>query len=944
MFNDWGIKTRVLFLTLVPTIIISLLLSAYFTSTRLQDLEKALHDRGYAIALQLAPESEYGVFSANTTILQRLANETLTNPEVRSVSIFNKDGRILAHAGHAQQTPTSILSIDDQSHGITMADTGNSLLFTIPVMIRDVIVEDFPYVDTYDERLEKKDNIIGWINIELGRMATTIRQYQVLFACSIIVLMGLGISGIFAFRIGRDVTHPILQMVAAVEKIKNGNFDTRVYTGATSELRHLESGINTMAASLKAAHDEMQHHVDQATTDLRVTFEKIELQNVELEMARKEAETASRVKSEFLANMSHEIRTPLNGITGFINLLMKTKLDARQFDYLKTVQKSAANLLSIINDVLDFSKIEAGKLLLNRAPMDLRECMEDALTLMAANAHEKYLELVLMIYADVPEKIISDFLRLKQIMINLLNNAIKFTDDGSVVVRIMLERDLGNKVMICVSISDTGIGVKSDAQETLFRPFTQADPGSTRKYGGTGLGLAISKKIVTEMGGAIGVESEMEKGSTFWFTFIADKTEELPNAKFNPQLKDKRILLYDPHPATRLSLRHLMTNWSMDVVELDDPQKIQMTLQEAKANQKPFDMMLIGISQIEMDSQILSKLINLVYFQYNCIVGILTNTHDQPFYEELAVAEKAICIAKPVIRSKLHEVLVSALINRSAITLSAPSEYESNLTAFYPSLKNITVLAVDDNPANLKLVMALLDNLGIKVDGANGGKEALTRYATKPYDLILMDIQMPEMDGLEVSKKIRLNEKPGHHIPIIALTAHALENEKHAILCAGMDDYLTKPIDEYALQQILLRWTKNAIVFNRAAESSETPAKDLCQPIDWKKALKLAGNNSTLAKEMLSSLIEELPSTQYKINEAYADQNQKNFHHEIHRLHGACCYSGVVPLKNAVAALETAIVEAQWDNVPFLLTELNKEINRLLVYYHSDEEISQSTI
>lgn len=929
MFNDWGIKTRVLFLTLVPTIIISLLLSAYFTSTRFQDLEKALHDRGYAIALQLAPESEYGVFSANTTILQHLANDTLINPEVRSVSIFNKNGRLLAHAGHTQQTPMNILSINDQSHGITMADTGNSLLFTIPVMIRDVIIEDFPYVDMHTEHPEKKDNIIGWINIELGRMATTIRQYQVLFACSIIVLMGLAISGIFAFKIGRDVTHPILHMVAAVEKIKNGNFDTRIYTGATSELRHLESGINTMAASLKAAHEEMQNNVDQATTDLRMTFEKIEMQNVELEMARKEAETASRVKSEFLANMSHEIRTPLNGIIGFINLLIKTRLDATQFDYLKTVQKSAINLLSIINDILDFSKIEAGKLLLNRAPMDLRECMEDALTLMAANAHEKHLELVLMIYPDVPEKIVSDFLRLKQIVVNLLNNAIKFTDNGNVVVRVMLERDLNSKVMICVSISDTGIGVKPDVQETLFRPFTQADPASTRKYGGTGLGLAISKRIVSEMGGTIDVESEMGKGSTFWFTFIANKAEELPHAKFNPQLKDRRILLYDPHPVTRLSLRHLMASWSMDIIELDDPQNIQTTLEEAKMNQKPFDMMLIGISQIEMDSQVLSKLINLTHYQYNCEVGILTNTHDQPFYEELAIAEKAICIAKPVTHAKLHEALVNALVNKNTASLNIPVENENRLLSSHSFFKDISVLAVDDNPANLKLIIVLLENLGIKVDGASGGKEALAYYEKKFYDLIIMDIQMPEMDGLAVSKKIRLSEKSASHTPIIALTAHALESEKHAILCAGMDDYLTKPIDEQALYQILLRWTKNKT-------RSETFSQENCRPIDWEKALKLAGNNAALAKEMLSSLITEIPSAQYKINEAYAEQNHKNFHHEVHRLHGACSYSGVIPLKNAIKMLETAIVEARWTDVPFLLTEFNKEINRLLVYYKSE--------
>lgn len=921
--NEWGIKTRVLFLTLVPTIIISLLLSAYFTSTRIQDLEKALHDRGYAFALQLAPESEYGIFSANIPILQQLVIDTIAKPEVRSVSIFNKNGHRLAHAGNEHPTPTKIVSVSDHPHGITMADTGNSLLFTVPVVSR--------------ERAKGKDNIIGWVNIEMGRTTTTLRQYQVLFACSIIVLMGLGISGVFAFRMGRDVTQPILQMVAAVEKIKNGNFDTRIYTCARSELRHLESGINTMAASLKAAHEEMQQNVDQATSDLRITLEKIEMQNIELQIARKEAETASRVKSEFLANMSHEIRTPLNGITGFINLLMKTKLDSRQYDYLSTVQKSAKNLLAIINDVLDFSKIEAGKLSLNRAPMDLRECVEDALTLMAANAHEKHLELVLLIYSDVPEKIVSDFLRLKQVVTNLLNNAIKFTDEGSVVVRIMLERDLCDKVMICVSISDTGIGVHSEEQNTLFRPFTQIDPASTRKHGGTGLGLAISKRIVHEMGGDIGVESEADKGSTFWFTFIASKVNELPRVKFNPKLKGHRIIVYDAHPATRLSLQHLLVEWGMDVEEIDEPAAIHDVLVNSQSSAHPVDMLLIGISQIEMEPRVLSKLINVAHNDFHCIVGILTNTHDQPLYDELALAKKAVCIAKPVTRMKLHDTLVEALLNEKQ-TFTENADPQSTT----PTRFDFRVLAVDDNAANLKLVVALLENLGILADSVSGGKEALAAYEKELYDLILMDIQMPEMDGMEVTKAIRLQEKPGHHVPIIALTAHALENEKQAILCAGMDDYLTKPIDENELQQVILRWTQH--YHSPARDTSCVSSTELMEPFDWEKSLKLSGNNPTLAKEMLQALFNELHSSQIKINQAYTQKDYKKLHHEVHRLHGACCYSGVPPLKLTLSALETHIVQENYDLVPFWITELNKEIYRLFTYAKANHLPSSSEL
>ncbi len=944
MVNEWGIKSRVLFLTLVPTITISLLLSAYFTSTRIQDLEKALRDRGYAIALQLAPASEYGVFSGNAHTLQRLANDALSEPEVRSVSIFNKDGRLLAHAGHEHQTPTNILSVSDQSHGITMADTGNSLLFTVPVTIRDVIIEDYAYVDSPFDQAENHDNVLGWISIELGRMTTTIRQYQVLFACSIIVLIGLGISGIFAFRMGRDVTRPILQMAAAVEKIKNGNFDTRVYTNARSELRHLEAGINTMAASLKAAHEEMQQSVEQATADLRQTLETIEIQNIELEMARKEAETASRVKSEFLANMSHEIRTPLNGVIGFINLLMKTKLDSRQSDYLLTIHKSAFSLLSIINDILDFSKIEAGKLSLDQEPMDLRECVEDALMLMAPNAHEKGLELVPMIYSDVPERIVGDHLRLKQIITNLVNNAIKFTEQGNVVVRIMLEKEMADQVIVCVSITDSGIGLSIDEQKSLFQAFTQADSTTTRRFGGTGLGLVISKRLVQQMGGEIGVESEAGKGSTFWFTFVANKVYEQSRIKHHDSLKDYRILIYETHPTTRLSLNHLISSWGTAVTEIDDPTKIHDTLENAQKSEQPFHMIIIGVNQLDPQSTFIADLTQLATVKFNCRVGVLVNTTDQTIYEELQSSGAAVCLAKPVRRKKLHDSIVEVLITGThtervdddAIKLTdIPEEFE----VITPS--SISVLAVDDYPSNLKLVAALLDNLGVKADCANNGFEALKFIKNKNYDLIFMDIQMPGMDGIEVTNRIRSEESPGTHIPIIALTAHALTTEKEAVLRAGMDDYLTKPIDEKDLQRIIAQWTKK-ILYNNADSQLNKNANNEKKPkipVDWQQTLRLAANKSSLAKDMLMGLVDSLKSAQTQINQSFTKKDYKNMREHVHRLHGACCYCGVPALKAAVASVETALAKKELENIDFLMVELNKEINRLQRYVSSNKEL-----
>ncbi|MGD9591197.1 MAG: two-component sensor histidine kinase BarA, partial [Candidatus Berkiella sp.] len=929
MVNEWGIKSRVLFLTLVPTITISLLLSAYFTSTRIQDLEKALRDRGYAIALQLAPASEYGVFSGNAHTLQRLANDALSEPEVRSISIFNKDGRLLAHAGHEHQTPTNILSVSDQSHGITMADTGNSLLFTVPVTIRDVIIEDYAYVDSPFDQAENHDNVLGWISIELGRMTTTIRQYQVLFACSIIVLIGLGISGIFAFRMGRDVTRPILQMAAAVEKIKNGNFDTRVYTNARSELRHLEAGINTMASSLKAAHEEMQQSVEQATADLRQTLETIEIQNIELEMARKEAETASRVKSEFLANMSHEIRTPLNGVIGFINLLMKTKLDSRQADYLSTIHKSAFSLLSIINDILDFSKIEAGKLTLDQVPMDLRECVEDALMLMAPNAHEKNLELVPMIYSDVPERIVGDHLRLKQIITNLVNNAIKFTEKGTVVVRIMLEKEMAEHVVICVSITDSGIGLSADEQKQLFQAFTQADSTTTRRFGGTGLGLVISKRLVQQMGGEIGVESETGKGSTFWFTFLANKVYDPNKVKEDSILKDFRILIYETHPTTRLSLNHLISSWGTKVTEVEEPNNIQTILQNAQDNDQPYHMMIVGVDHLDPMSTFVEDLTKLANEKYNCRVAVLVNTTDQSIYDALQSSGAAICLAKPVSRKKLHDSLVDVLLAKKELLTTQEVSISSQSNEPINAINNqIAILAVDDYPSNLKLVAALLENLGLKADCANNGFEALQFIKNKNYDLIFMDIQMPGMDGIEVTNRIRSDEIPGKHIPIIALTAHALTTEREAVLRAGMDDYLTKPIDEKDLQRIIQQWTKKYI-FTQDQHSAHEIQEQTRIPVDWQQTLKLAANKSSLAKDMLLGLVDSLKSAQTNINQTFTKKDYKNMREHVHRLHGACCYCGVPALKSAVAAVETALAKKELENINFLMVELNKEINRL---------------
>lgn len=919
--KEFGIKTRVLFLTLLPSFIISISLASYFASTRINDLDNALRDRGYAIALQVAPDSEFGVFSGNIEALRDLVGHTLEEPEVRGVSIYNKQGKLLAHSGSDFTPPafhTQTLNPNNR-HGISMSELNHNLIFTVPIFMRDVIIDDFPdALDSeywHDNTLEQ---VMGWASIEISRMDTTLRQYQVLFAAGMIVILGLAISGIFAYRMGRDVTQPILKIASALERIKDGKLNTRVYTNARGELRHLESGINTMAASLQTAHEEMQQSVEQATADLRQTLETIEIQNIELQMARKEAEAASRVKSEFLANMSHEIRTPLNGVIGFINLLMKTTLDHRQKDYLTTIQKSATSLLSIINDILDFSKIEAGKLQLDEVPMDVRECIEESLTLMAPSAHEKNIELIPIIYTDVPTRIIGDPLRLKQILNNLVNNAIKFTEKGTVSVRVMLESEKENQVMLCVSVTDTGIGMNKEAQNSIFQAFNQADSSTTRRFGGTGLGLVISKRLVEQMQGDIGVESQPNQGSTFWFSFIAKKAHvPLLTSEHESLLQGMNILICDSHPSIRLALRHILSACGAKITEVEDPTLVPFYMEKNTKIEQPFQLLLLSVDRKSETDQAIIDLIEKLKVRYSCPIGILMNSTDQNDYLHFLEHGAHFCLSKPVRKNQLLDNIAQIIKPEAKQSAYSYSSEDQNTEFFYSGLR---VLAVDDYPANLKLVQALLENIHVHVTAAESGLKAIQACEACPFDVIFMDVQMPGMDGIETTRKIRSMTGINQKTPIVALTAHAMLFEQEVLLKAGMDDYLCKPVSELDLIKVLKKWSQKALT---------SEPKDLLV-IDWDLGIKLAGGKRELAKELLQTLTTLLPQDKIDINAQFQEKKWAPMRDQVHKLHGACCYCGVPRLKKAVATLDQNLKMPDESRLAYYLQDFNQEVDKVL--------------
>ncbi len=445
------------------------------------DLHAQLLQRGEMIAEQLAPLVAPAMSRQDTDILERIATQSLEETDVRAVTFLAPDRIPLAHAG-----PTMLNRAPEGNSTHLLQRTGNDATrYLLPVFgkHRNLAGELIP---------EESDRLLGWVELELSHSGMLLRGYRNMFASLLLIAAGLCLTALLALRMGRTINRPLSQIKQAVAQLKDGHLETRLPPLGSQELDELASGINRMASTLQNAQEELQHSIDQATEDVRQNLETIEIQNIELDLARKEALEASRIKSEFLANMSHEIRTPLNGILGFTHLLQKSELTPRQLDYLGTIEKSADSLLGIINEILDFSKIEAGKLVLDSIPFNLRDLLQDTLTILAPAAHAKHLELVSLVYRDTPLSLVGDPLRLKQILTNLVSNAIKFTREGTIVARAMLEDEHEDSVQLRISIQDTGIGLSNQDVRALFQAFSQADNSLSRQPGGTGLGLVIS--------------------------------------------------------------------------------------------------------------------------------------------------------------------------------------------------------------------------------------------------------------------------------------------------------------------------------------------------------------------------------------------------------------------------------------------------------------------